>query len=251
MANEDGGVNADDTDRDRASAEAARHDPDEPEELASDLPAPPTWGPAIGAGGETLGPNPDLVPLDAESRQRPSPAPAASRSGPRRRPGRSQSRSTVKGGDSRRPRPSMRVPSLGAVVTTGALAGLLGLAVLTVMVLFSFGGNAPAAHDDAKVAAMTVPAGTIVDVAEQAAVFATREARIREAARERQRIQAGHTREVARRRARERERAPVRSAGVRTTQIVAPPPASTPRRAPAPTVTPAEREFTPGPWNLS
>ena len=145
----------------------------------------------------------------------------------------------------------MRAPSLGAVVATGALGGLLGLAVLTVMVLFSFGGNAPAAHDDAKVAAMTVPAGTIVDVAEQAAVFATREARIREAARERQRIQAGHTREVARRRARERERAPVRSAGVRTTQIVAPPPASTPRRAPAPTVTPAEREFTPGPWNLS
>ena len=156
----------------------------------------------------------------------------------------------------------MRVPSLGAVVTTGALAGLLGLAVLTVMVLFSFGGNAPGAHGGAKGVAMTVPARTIVDVAEQAAVFARRETRIREAARERQRIQARHAIEVARRRARERERAPVQSAGVRTTQVVAPPPASTPSRAPAPpastpsrapapTVSPAEREFTPGPWNLS
>ena len=136
-------------------------------------------------------------------------------------------------------------------MATGALAGLLGLAVLTVMVLFSFGGNAPAAHDDAKVVAMTVPARTIVDVAEQAAVFAKREARIREAARERHRAEARHTREVARRRARERERAPVQSGAVRTTQVVAPPPASTPSRAPASTVSPAEREFTPGPWNLS
>ena len=234
-----------------ARVDAARAAPAEPEELASDLPAPPTWGPAIGAGGETLGPNPDLVPLEAESGQRPSTAPAASGSGPRRRPGRSQRRSTVKGGDSRRPRPFLHVPSLGAVVAAGALAGLLGLAVLTVVVLFSFGGNGPAAHDDGRVVAMTVPARTIVDVAEQAAVFAKREARIREAARERHRAEARHTREVARRRARERERAPVQSGAVRTTQVVAPPPAATPSRAPAPAVSPAEREFTPGPWNLS
>ena len=251
MATEDGGVDADDTARDRASAEAARHGPDEPGELAADLPWPALWSPAVGSAGETLGSNPDLVRLDAESAQRPASPPKPSGPGTRRRPGRSHSRSTLRGGDSRRRRPSIHLPSLAAVVATGALAGLLGLAVLTVVVLFSFGGNAPAAHDDAKVVAMSVPARTIVDVAEQAAVFAKREARIREAARERQRAEARHTREVARRRARERERAPVQSGGVRTTQVVSPPPASTPSRAPAPTVSPAEREFTPGPWNLS
>ena len=136
-------------------------------------------------------------------------------------------------------------------MATGALAGLLGLAVLTVVVLFSFGGNAPAAHDDAKVVAMSVPARTILDVAEQAAVFAKREARVREAVRERHRAEVRHTREVARRRARERERAPVQSGALRTTQVVAPPPVSTPGPSPAPAVSPAEREFTPGPWNLS
>ena len=251
MANEDGAVDRSGDGHERARVDAARPAPAEPDELASDLPAPPTWGPAIGAGGETLGPNPDLVPLETESGQRPSTAPAASESGPRRRPGRSQSRSTIKGGDSRRRRPSIRVPSLGAVVATGALAGLLGLAVLTVMVLFSFGGSGPAAHDDGRVVAMTVPARTILDVAEQAAVFAKREARLREVARERHRAEARHTREVARRRARERERAPAQSGAVRTTQVVSPQPVSTPSPAPAPTVSPAEREFTPGPWNLS
>jgi len=251
MANEDGAVDRSGDGHERARVDAARAAPAEPAFLASDLPAPPTWGPAIGAGGETLGPNPDLVPLETESGQRPSTAPAASESGPRRRPGRSQSRSTIKGGDSRRRRPSIRVPSLGAVVATGALAGLLGLAVLTVMVLFSFGGNAPAAHDDAKVVAMTVPARTILEVAERTAAAAKREARIREAARERHRAHARRTREVARRRARERERTPAQSAGVRTTQVAAPPPASTPGPASSPTVSPAEREFTPGPWNLS
>ncbi len=244
-------MDRDDKARDRMSADAARPGPDEPEELASDLPWPPLWSPAVGSAGETLGPNPDLVPLEAESAQRPAPPPKASGSGPRRRPSRSQSRSTLRGGDSRRPRPSIRIPSLGAIVATGAVAGLLGLAALTVMVLFSFGGNAPAAHDDAKVVAMTVPAQTIIDVAGRTAASAKRAARIREAARERHRAQARHTREVAQRRARERERAPVQSAGVRTTQVVAPPPVSTPSRAPTPTVSPAEREFTPGPWNLS
>ena len=247
MANEAGGVDRSGDGHERSSVDAARAARAEPAFLASDLPAPPTWGAAIGAGGETLGPNPDLVPLEAGSARRPPAPRTASGTGPRRRP----SRSTLKGGDSRRPRPSLQLPSLGAVVATGALAGLLGLAALTVVVLFSFGGNAPAAHDDAKVVAMTVPARTIVDVAERTAAFAKREARIREAARERHRAQARRTREVARRRARERERAPVQNAGVRTTQVVSPPPASTPSPAPAPTVSPAEREFTPGPWNLS
>jgi hypothetical protein len=136
-------------------------------------------------------------------------------------------------------------------VATGALAGLLGLAVLTVMVLFSFGGNDPAAQGDAKVVAMTVPARTILDAADRAAASATREARLREAARERQRVKARHAREVARRRARERERTHAQSAGAQTTQVVSPPPVSTPGPAPAPAVSPAEREFTPGPWNLS
>jgi hypothetical protein len=143
------------------------------------------------------------------------------------------------------------MPGLGAVVATGALTGLLGLAVLTVMVLFSFGGNGPAAHDDGRVVAMTVPARTILDAAERTAASAAREARVREAARERQRAEARHAREVARRRARQRERAPAQSGAVQTTQVVSPPPVSTPSRAPAPTVSPAEREFTPGPWNLS
>jgi hypothetical protein len=143
------------------------------------------------------------------------------------------------------------MPGLGAVVATGALTGLLGLAVLTVMVLFSFGGNGPAAHDDGRVVAMTVPARTILDAAERTAASAAREARVREAARERQRIKARHTREVAQRRARERERAPVQNGAARTTQVVSPPPVSTPGPAPAPAVSPAEREFTPGPWNLS
>ena len=235
----------------RVRVHAARRDPDEPEELASDLPWPALWSPAVGSAGETLGPKPDLVPLEAGSAQRPSTPPAASGAGPRRRPGRSQSRSTLRGGDSRRPRPSLHLPSLGVVVATGALAGLLGLAVATAVVLFSFGGNAPAARDDGRVVAMTVPARTIVDVAEQAAAFAKREARARETARERHRAQVRHTREVVRRRALERERAPVQSGGVRTTQVTSPPPASTPSTAPAPTVSPAEREFTPGPWNLS
>ncbi len=131
------------------------------------------------------------------------------------------------------------------------MAGLIGLAVLTAVVLFSFGGGAPATHVDAKVVAMSVPARAILDVAERTAAFATREARIREAARDRHRAEARYTREVARRRARERERAPVQSGGARTTQVVAPPPASKPGPPPAPTVSPAEREFTPGPWNLS
>lgn len=251
MATEDDTVDRDGDDHERARVDAALPVPGEPEELASDLPWPPLWSPAVGSAGETLGPNPDLVPLEAESTRRPPPPHEGSGSGPRRRPARSQSRSTVRGGDSRRPRLSIQRPSLGAVVATGALAGLLGLAVLTVSVLFSFGGNAPAARDDMKVVAMTVPARTILDAAERTAASAKREARLREAARERQRVQARHTREVARRRARERERAPVQSSRVRTTQVVSPPPASTPSRAPAPTVSPAEREFTPGPWNLS
>ncbi len=248
MATEDGRVERDGQGDEGAGVDAARTAPAEPDLLASDLPAPPTYGAAIGAGGETLGPNPELVPLTGGATGRPVTPP---RVGARRRPSRSRARSASKGGESRRPRPSLHVPSLGALVATGALVGLLGLAVATVMVLFSFGGNAPAANDDSKVVAMTVPARTILDAAERTAASAKRQARIREAARERQRIQTRHTREVARRRARERGRAPAQSGAVRTTQVVTPPSASTPNRAPAQTVSPAEREFTPGPWNLS
>ncbi len=67
MANGDGGADRDDTTRDRVRADAARPVPDEPEELASDLPWPPLWSPAVGSAGETLGPNPDIVPLETNS----------------------------------------------------------------------------------------------------------------------------------------------------------------------------------------
>ena len=159
MANEDGGV-----DRDERRPGIARA----PTPLALSPTSPRSWratcrGPRSGARRWGAPARPSArTPTSCRSRPKaPSVLPLHLRpparaldAGPADR----GARSTLRGGDSRRPRPSLHLPSLGAVVATGALAGLLGLAVLTVVVLFSFGGNAPAAHDDARVVAMTVPA---------------------------------------------------------------------------------------------
>jgi hypothetical protein len=139
----------------------------------------------------------------------------------------------------------------------GVAAGLIGLATLLVAVLFSFDGSPPTRRDSGRVAALSAPALVGSSVAEWTAASTRLEARVREAA-ERRHEAARQRQESARRKGREqRQRPPAPSrpqtpapSSLQTTQVVAPSrPATTPAD-PWSGVSAAEREFTPGPWNL-
>jgi hypothetical protein len=100
------------------------------------------------------------------------------------------------------------------------------------------------------VAALSAPALVGSSAAEWIAASTLLEARVRQSA-ERQRELARDKRERARKRERERRQAARTPSRPQTIEVVAP---SRPATAPAdpwPGVSAAEREFTPGPWNLN
>jgi hypothetical protein len=231
------------------SAELRAHEPPdvvEPTVLGSDVPSPATWGPVLGPGGEDLGDG--LVPVEARGPAdtlESQPSPGARR---RRRP---LSRTVHRRADSPpRGRPSVALPSPGGLLATGFVAGLVGLAVLLVAVLFSFDGAPPTARDHGRVATLSIPAWTNSSVAEWVAASARLQARLDRSAK-RERAIALEKRELARRREHQRRPAPAPKSGSVTTQVAARPPAAAPAPDPWAGVSPAEREFTPGPWNLS
>ncbi len=221
----------------------------EPAELPADWPGPVSWGASLGAGGEVIADPTELVSLTDRGADRPLEEPASTRSGQRRVPRRS--RFEVPGGDSRRRRASTGMPSLNTVVAAGGAVGLAGLAGLLVAVIF-YGGGIPAPVPDDGGDGVTAVAEVRTDQPRAAAPPAPRASTNTEVADRR-------AAERAARRARKRDRTLERQAPpepARTTQVAvtppsAPSPAPAPAPAPTPWVSPAEREFTPGPWNLS
>jgi hypothetical protein len=192
----------------------------EPTILRHDWPGPSRWRPVLGPGGE------ELAQVGGENS--PDPLPVA----PRWR------------------RWSFRRPDPGALLGSAVAAGLLGLATLLVLMLFSFDGGPSVRRDSGTAAALSAPAPVGSSVAEWIAASTRLDAQVRESA-ERQREAARQKQELARRRERERRRQPPASSSPQTTQVAA---SSRPAIRPAdpwPGVSPAEREFTPGPWNLN
>ncbi len=253
MANDDGATEWDEVGGDLPYP--PMHEPSgvtEPSVLDKDVPWPARWERVLGPGGEDLGDG--LVQVGGEG---PPPIPAGggrSRRS-RRRPRAATATRRPRSGSPPRSRRSIPRPDPGALLGAGVAAGLVGLATLLVVVLFSFDGDLPAARDSGNVAALNAPALVDSSVAERTAASARLEARARESA-ARQREAAREKQEQARRRERERETPPTPS-NPEATQVAAPPPPAAPavQAAPAadpwPGVSAAEREFTPGPWNLN
>lgn len=252
MATEHGRPYEDDVpDGPRQSSRASRR-PTEPDLLPSDWPGPVTWGARIGSGGEVLADTSDLVPLAGPATSGADASTGISDAGSRVLSGRRRPRSRIEGGDSGRRRPSMRLPSVGILAAAGAITGLLGLAGLLFLVLFSFGGFSPATQDGSDEA--TVPAAvlTTVRIPDLGATSRAFGARMEEAAIERRRAQHRREQAAARLEARRHRAAPAPTNRAATTQVAAPPRATTPPASASPSSpSPAEREFTPGPWNLS
>jgi hypothetical protein len=253
MANDDGAKEWDEVGGDLPHP--PMHEPlgvTEPNVLDKDVPWPARWERVLGPGGEDLGDG--LVRVGGEG---PPPIPAGggrSRRS-RRRPRASTATRGTHSDSPPRSRRSIPRPDPGALLGAGVAAGLVGLATLLVVVLFSFDGSPPADRDSGSVAAVSEPALVGSSVAEWTAASARLEARIRESA-ERQREVARGKQKRARRRERERE-APLTPSSSETTEVAAPsrPAAPAVPAAPAadpwPGVSAAEREFTPGPWNLN
>lgn len=245
MANGDG-ARGHGHDEDGSAELRAREPSDvvEPTVLGSDVPWPARWGPVLGPGGEDLGDA--LVPVDARGPADTLESHASPGARRRRRP---LSRTAYRRPDSPpRGRRSVALPSPGGLLATGFVAGLVGLAVLLVAVLLSFDGAPPTARDQGRVTTLSIPAWTNARVAEWVAESARLRARLdRSAKRER----AIALEKLARRREHERPPAPAPKSGSVTTQVAARPPAAAPAPDPWASVSPAEREFTPGPWNLS
>ncbi len=218
----------------------------EPTELPSDWPGPVSWGATLGAGGEVIADPAELVPLTGRGAEKPSEEPGGT--GARRRAPR-RPQFDAQGGDSRRRRASTGMPSLNTLVAAGGAVGLAGLAGLLVAVLF-FGGGIPAPVPDDRGDGVAAVAEVTTDRGRTAAPPAPR-------ASTNTKVTERRAAERAARRARQRDRTPQRQAppeSAGTTQVeVSRPPAPSPAPAPAPahSVSPAEREFTPGPWNLS
>ncbi len=219
----------------------------EPTELPTDWPGPVSWGATLGAGGEVIADPTELVSLTDTDAERPPQDPVGA--GSRRRPGPRRSRFDGRGGDSPRRRASTGMPNLNTLVAAGGAVGLAGLAGLLVVVLF-FGGGIPAPAPDDRGDGVAAATQVTTDQRRTAAPPAPRPSTNTKAAERR-------AAERATRRARQRDRVPKRQApaeSATTTEVaVTPPPAPSPAPAPAPvpSVSPAEREFTPGPWNLS
>jgi len=253
MATEDGNVNPQ-GETVGGQARAPKPSPGidaEPDLLPADWPGPVTWGAPIGAGGEVLADASDLVPLASSAQPEETLAP--DRPGPRpRRPsvGRA-TQSQAEGGDFPRPRPSIRVPSVGVLAATAAIAGLMGLAGVFLLVLFSTGGGVPSpAHDNRAATTLAVP-HKLLNLPDLATVYTAPGTGREEATHGRRRDQARQLREPARRRTQGLKSVPPASAGGTTTHVASPPPATHSAPAPDTAVPPAVREFTPGPWNLS
>jgi hypothetical protein len=211
-------------------------DPAEPTVLASGFPAPAEWGPVLGPGGEDLGDG--VVPVDACE---PPDAPRSHDTGTRLH---------------RRGRRRAALPSRGTVLAAGAAAGVIGLAVLLVTALFSFEGSPPPPPVRPQIATASLSEQASSSVAEAVSASAKLEARVDRSSK-RQRAIAVRNRELSQRRARERRRASARSPATRqvATRASTAPSPEPQARPPAPAhawsgVSAAEREFTPGPWNL-
>jgi hypothetical protein len=253
MANDDGAMEWDGAGGDLPHP--PMHEPPgvtEPSVLDKDVPWPARWERVLGPGGEDLGDG--LVPVGGEG---PPSARATSGRGSkgRRRPRASTATRDPRSTSPPRSRRTIRHSDPGALLGAGVAAGLAGLATLLVVVLFSFDGSPPADRDSGNVAALNAPAVVGSSVAEWTAPSARVEARVRESA-ERRREVAREKQEQARRREREREAPPTLS-NPETTQVAAPSRPAAPAEPAAPATDPwpgvsaAEREFTPGPWNLN
>ncbi len=250
MANDDGAMGWDEVGGDLPHP--PMHEPPgvtEPNVLDKDVPWPARWEGVLGPGGEDLGDG--LVPVGGES---PPPVHPDRGDGSN---GRCRPRASTASRGPRSTSPPLGRPSIprldaGALLGAGVAAGLVGLATLLVVVLFSFDGSPPADRDSGNVAGLNAPAVVDSSVAEWPAASARLEARVRESAARRREV-AREKQEQARRREREREAAPAPSSP-ETTQVAAPShPAepAAPATDPWPGVSAAEREFTPGPWNLN
>ncbi len=133
-----------------------------------------------------------------------------------------------------------------------AATGLVGLAAILVTVVFTFDGAPQAGRDGGQRAtAPDVTGSTRPSAAALIDASTGLQDRIDRTLR-RERATALRERELARKKDRQRRaHAAPRSAPVTTEVVASPPPAPEPARDPWPGVSRAEREFTPGPWNLS
>jgi len=256
LANDDGAMDGDEVAGDMPHP--PMHEPPgvtEPSVLDKDVPWPARWEPVLGPGGEDLGDG--LVQVGGEGAAPGRAAYGRSGSG-RRRPPASGGARAPRPGDPQRVRRSIPRPDPGRLLGSGVAAGLVGLATFLVVVLFSFDGSPPPREDSGNVAAVSAPALVGSSAADWIATSVRLEARARESA-ERQREVARQRRELTRRRERERRHAPPAPSSPQ-----APPASSSPKASqvaaswrPAAAADPwrdvsaAEREFTPGPWNLN
>ena len=245
MANRHGTTDEGPDDGRRAERPAAPDGVEEPTLLGADWPEPSTWGPVLGAGGE------ELVPIDGGESERShdaQPSEAECRRPSRRSP------SAPSAASRQRPRILTGRLGRGAFTALTFAGGLVGLAILLVSAVFSIGGDQPTRGEEtaiATVAQLPSADGRLGAIRKENAQL---QARLRDAARQRRTAVKAARRDERRR---ERARRAVRDAHSTppTTQVVtATPTAPTPQATPTPsaqTPSPAEREFTPGPWNES
>lgn len=244
MANEDGAVGRDSADDGPHPPTRRPADVVEPTTLLHDWPGPHTWRPVLGPGGE------ELVSVGSERPAARASADESRRSDTRRGPRSTPDAPEPHAGARSHRRWSFPRPSLGTLLGAGAASGLLGLVALLGVVLFSSDGSLPAARDAGTVAALSVPSAFSSNPAEWIAASARLEARVRESA-ARQRQVAHDDRQRARRRERQERPTPAVQTTPRTTQVAAPARSVAPAADPWAGISAAEREFTPGPWNLN
>jgi hypothetical protein len=244
MANQGGELFEDPHDGKDAPRPGDRDGVEEPTLLGADWPEPSTWGPVLGAGGE------ELVPIDSRASEGlgdEAPRPADRR-------GTSAASPPSTGADATRPRTRTWRFGRGALTAFALAGGLIGLAIVLVSAVFSAGGDPPARGEETAIATVSSLSTTASQLAEMREDRARLQARLREAARDR-RAAVEAARRDERRRARARRAASDDRSTPATAEVViatATPPPRTVTAAPsAPTASPAEREFTPGPWNES
>jgi hypothetical protein len=243
MANGDSATGHDHSgDRARPRSPRASDQVAEPTVLGSDVPWPAQWEPVLGPGGEQLGD--ELVPIGAPE---PAPGGESTDASERRRP---RFRAARAGGDmrERRARP-IPLPTRLGVVAAGLLGALLGLGGLVGMVWFSGDGapGATQAESTAPASRVSAPLGSSVQdwVRESAALQRQVERSLKQ-----QRTVARRNREASQRRQSARRQPVALTSAPLTRSVATPAPSSAATADPWPGVSAAEREFTPGPWNL-
>lgn len=211
-----------------------------PPELDKDFPWPATWQPNLGPGGEEL--DDGLVPVG-------QPTAAADQANE------ADTGTPIAPTSKARPRAPLRlsVPKRAPLVA-GIVGGLIGLAALATAVMPSLDGGAPAPSGERATITVAAPkesgstAGERSSARQRSARAQETVTRRRSAARERlrrQRLAEGRKREAQRRTAPRAAEPAAATQAVKTQRAPAAP------ADPWPGVSPAEREFTPGPWNLS